>query len=324
MSPSAALRLLGLEPYADERSIRRAYARRLKRIDLGHDPDAFQELRLAYEVALRYETQARDEGDSSTDGFKSSDLTVTSPATDSAPEPGETGAPLAEHIELVESLRLRLANGVSGESQALILLDEALADPRLAHLDSQLCFERLLAEFLCQGWQPGNELLFQAACHRFEWQSDKRGLRRLAPAGDLIDLAITQGLSFFDQPATTAQRQAKLIERLRRPETPTKQWLREELMVLELMMERYGFWLQLIAPAERVQAWRKIYETEMGGPPRAAVRNDAVPEGRASSIFQILGGLLLCVWWLSHCGGALDPSTQRSGLAPAQASPLLV
>jgi hypothetical protein len=43
---------LGIEPTADPRAIRAAYARHLKDIDPGRDLEAFQRLRQAYEVAL--------------------------------------------------------------------------------------------------------------------------------------------------------------------------------------------------------------------------------------------------------------------------------
>lgn len=44
--------VLGLTPAATEKEVRRAYATRLKQLDTAENPEAFQELRSAYEMAL--------------------------------------------------------------------------------------------------------------------------------------------------------------------------------------------------------------------------------------------------------------------------------
>jgi hypothetical protein len=46
--------ILGVEPGADEKTVRRAYAARLKAIDQMTEPEAFQALRHAYEVMLAH------------------------------------------------------------------------------------------------------------------------------------------------------------------------------------------------------------------------------------------------------------------------------
>ena len=51
-SVTSCLASLGLERDASERDIRRAYASRLKQLDLGEDPAGFEALRAAYETAL--------------------------------------------------------------------------------------------------------------------------------------------------------------------------------------------------------------------------------------------------------------------------------
>ena len=48
-----AFELLGLPADADERSIKRAYAQRLRGARPDEDPTGFQRLRDAYELALR-------------------------------------------------------------------------------------------------------------------------------------------------------------------------------------------------------------------------------------------------------------------------------
>jgi hypothetical protein len=54
-------RLLGLDPTTDRRSIKKAYASRLKRFHPEDDPEGFQELRTAYEAALSWAEDYEEE-----------------------------------------------------------------------------------------------------------------------------------------------------------------------------------------------------------------------------------------------------------------------
>lgn len=58
-----ALEILGLEPGADERAIKRAYARLLKVCRPDDDPQGFQQLRDAYETALEQARRGVADGD---------------------------------------------------------------------------------------------------------------------------------------------------------------------------------------------------------------------------------------------------------------------
>lgn len=60
--PPPFLAHLGLDEAADDRTIRRAYARLLKQIDQEKDPDGFQSLRQAYEVSLQWFAHRQQEG----------------------------------------------------------------------------------------------------------------------------------------------------------------------------------------------------------------------------------------------------------------------
>ncbi|ELY2496204.1 hypothetical protein SMB59_001654 [Cronobacter muytjensii] len=55
------LDILGLEPGADERAIKRAYAKQLKTCRPDEDPEGFQQLRDAYEQALEYARERWDD-----------------------------------------------------------------------------------------------------------------------------------------------------------------------------------------------------------------------------------------------------------------------
>lgn len=88
------LQRLALDGAADQRAIRRAYAREVKRIDQGADAEGFQLLREAYETALQWEQYQRYCAQQEADqGADAAPLTVMAP--DAVAESGETGGAAA-------------------------------------------------------------------------------------------------------------------------------------------------------------------------------------------------------------------------------------
>jgi len=89
------LRYLEIDGDADERTIRRAYARKLKQIDQEQDPEGFQSLREAYDAAMRW-AQNRVAEIWPADEKEDQSAPILTPAPPATPEPGETTTPAAE------------------------------------------------------------------------------------------------------------------------------------------------------------------------------------------------------------------------------------
>ena len=93
---------LGIAPCADRKTIRRAYAARLKKLDPDRDPDAFARLRTAFEWALRDagDDDSRQSPDASAPASAGRDAAPVDNDTQAAVEPvaePERGAPDAAH-----------------------------------------------------------------------------------------------------------------------------------------------------------------------------------------------------------------------------------
>ena len=189
------LRYLDLDEDADERAIRRAYARRLKTIDQEAEPEAFQALREAYDAAMGWAQymqqramQAAQQGAQET-----ADAIARGPALKLDPSAQPQSIPFAPQPRGAEDETLSQTRFADSETAARTvlgeflermkirppadlpegrkLLDGMLDDPRLLDLDAQFLFEWGLASILAQGWKPGHEHLFGPAMARFKWRA---------------------------------------------------------------------------------------------------------------------------------------------------------
>lgn len=277
----AYLQRLGISADADERAIRRAYARELKLIDQEADPAGFQSLREAYDEALYWSRYRADEFNGeepapvaqpahAIDGEALAEMLQPSPAS-SAYEPAAIPHPVQESFvagdeasagevfaEFLErSRRLVTELPMTDDAPWERELRHSLADERLISIGARERFERHVAELLAAGWQPGHEVLLVAATTVFDWENDRRRITSLGYAGAMLDQAINQRAMYDLQSSEERIRQRQLIQRLRLPEEPSTRELVLYARTLETLISRFPEWLALVASVPRIVDWRE-------------------------------------------------------------------
>lgn len=171
------LQHLGLPADADQRAIKQAYARQLKRLDTANDIEGFTRLRQAYEAALR-----ALEGEP-----------VAAPAAPSHPPTGTaasaSGAPAAPlENPIVTQARqalARLQQALSSGTLPTAALTDVLAAVRQGHLQLPAIFECLLIDALASGALDAPLEVFNAAREAFDWLDVTR-LAQLGPRGQWL------------------------------------------------------------------------------------------------------------------------------------------
>lgn len=304
------MQALGLAPDADEREVRRAYARRVKAIDPATDPGAFQALREHYEAALVWvrmrppthlagiaaniedpqaaasEIRAAIEPMPSArvvpDPEPEAVAPVSAPVHAAGPAPSAAPSAAAPEHDADEQVFARFSAMVAQEfrdvAEAGAALESALEDPRLLNLEARTCFEWRVAQLLAHGWQPGHQFLFNAACDAFNWERDRTRLPIFGPVGAMLDAAITESLVFFHQPEHQFVQQRNLVVRLRDDALPSNDVLARERERLQMLVQRFPHWLRIVASGANVARWQEALRMLPPPPPPMPVRQ-AAPQG---------------------------------------------
>lgn len=269
---------LGIEADADERTIKRAYARELKLIDQEANPAGFQELREAYDHALFWhrngltlerKTQAPEqpapcEEDPVQQRYGAPVWLDMGPREDGANDVTEDTLPEEELLarEVIADFEQRcVATPDMHVSESWKReLQVSLADARLIHIGARDMFEQHIANLLASGWKAEHHLLLFAATDVFHWASDRRRLHALGAAGYTLDCAIDQRAMYDLQPEEVCDLQREVIVRLRDAKAPSMGELLGLMPVLAMVEARFPTWLALISDTGNVARWHELDE----------------------------------------------------------------
>ncbi|PFH09759.1 protein TonB [Collimonas sp. PA-H2] len=344
---------LELDASADERAIKRAYARKLKQIDPEQDPAAFQALREVYEAALAWaqrnsaaskQVQITPEAVAPKTDFslprvplqpagkpetREAESSVQAAHADSASKPAVTVADPRQIVEAVfrEFLQScaalvrqdRLADDLPWQG----ILRRSLDDPRLDNLSTREIFEYRVASQLVGGWQPGHEALLVAAGKVFHWSEDRRRLARFAYAGELLNLAIEERNVFNRQSGAAFEAQKKIITRLRNPKPPSNHELIKRMATIEMLANKFPRWIPLVTSAENILTWRRLDKEVPGWQRKIRFSSGSPkPSGAMNSTSGVwkFGALMLVVAVLRGIAGNGTPTPPPSLTEPVHSA----
>ncbi|MDP9894856.1 hypothetical protein J2W32_003882 [Variovorax boronicumulans] len=324
---------LGIAPTRDLKTIKRAYAAALKAVDQASEREAFERLRHAYEQALAWtarveddeeEEEEEEEEEDNEDERENGQADHSEPGAPEAPPPTPPGdpsrldapspfappsarppvsplppVPVPQHSDDArQALRHwtdRLRDAAPGTAAAV--LEAALADPRLLHLDSHAQLEARIAGLLHEN-PIGRAELFDTAARRFQWTD--RNARPIAStaAAHWISRVVNQGLQWHAQAPAAIELQRQALDMAMRVASPQPEQTRRFADVLQNMASDLPDWFALhlgVQGRAHLPAWQASQARLAPQWARQAGRKDRYFGTRRKAVNTLVGGIFVLV-----------------------------
>ena len=332
MSLSAAFERLGIAPARDVKTIKRAYAVALKAIDQASEREAFERLRQGYEQALAWAGRAEEtddedeeiEQDHEGDHGDHDDQGAPDNAEPSAPHadprrmnappplaspPGPPTVVTTSPDEARQALRhwtdqLRDAPPAS----VMAVLEAALADPRLLHLDSHAQLEARIADLL-HASPAGRAVLFDAAALRFHW-TDRNARPVASPAAaHWISRVVNQGLQWHAQAPAAVALQQQALATAARVAAPGPEQTRRFAQALADMARDFPDWFALHLDTQghaHLPAWLALHDKLAPRWARQIERKQRYFGTRGKTLRTLLGGFFVLLLATAVLSGVMN------------------
>ena len=284
--------LYDLPADSDERTLKRTYARELKKIDQATELEAFQALRDSYEQALDW---LRNNASETHTFFQDAAVTpvsddqpaaaqtataATDTAGDVAAPSGDSDTPSFDTFRRANGIPVtpenkeftqrdpevlaRLAfeavmaavNSTQASEQAIdAALFAQMENPDMLNMDARFLFETAIARYLLDGWAPGKEWLFQSAVRHFEWLAHQERARQASGQAFVLLNAIGEWNQLQRVKVAVRNKLLEIMQLAREHQVPRSDYLRTNFSLLCRLAENYDHLLWLITDRKQIQQW---------------------------------------------------------------------
>lgn len=340
-----------LTPDADERSLKRAYAKKLKTIDQETQLHEFQALRESYEEALHWiawrDTVQEQEDETTGEPASSQEqLTVAQPVpmpgqrqaavqdVRDETEAGASGAssphardPSQEAADILQSLLNHIHQEQPEQDQVTTILENILDSETMLFLETRQAFEWYIASYLVQGWQSGKDLLFHAAVTAFRWREAKTRLSYLGPHAYALEQAMIELDEISKRPEAIRHKYQEIMRKSRNQEQPGLNYLKVNLQLLARLNEAYPHVTAMSCDMALIRQWiDSAYEEKEKSLHDVREQNRGEKKNHFSFSTALLVMLLILVFRLFNA--PTGESSKQSGTStfsavPTKVSPVL-